>query len=247
MSYAEKLKDPRWQRKRLEVMSYADFRCQVCGSKDNTLNVHHSYYENGKNPWDYPTGSLLCACEQCHEGIEGFLKRGKRFQKSKPPAAPTPEPPVSKWSIQQRHAFKLYFHFPEMLPACPRVLAEVAIRAKMALEENQPREYLLKEFSTSSWQLDEFTEKEKERLINAHPDKQIEDISMRVVNQEIDKSIDYVCMRAAESNETEFTKLMAIMDRLRDVKSDPNFDADTRLEQLECIQNNEDIFYEMKP
>jgi len=66
MTYADKLKDPRWQRKRLEVLQHADFRCQLCGSKDNTLHVHHAYYEKGRDPWEYPVGAMISLCHDCH-------------------------------------------------------------------------------------------------------------------------------------------------------------------------------------
>jgi len=65
-SYSEKLRDPRWQRRRLEVLNHADFRCQICGSKIKTLHVHHSYYDD-REPWEYPIGSMIAACEDCHE------------------------------------------------------------------------------------------------------------------------------------------------------------------------------------
>lgn len=68
-SYTEKLKDPRWQKMRLKVMEYAKFRCQICGAKERTLHVHHSYYAKGKEPWEYPAGSLICVCEVCHEKL----------------------------------------------------------------------------------------------------------------------------------------------------------------------------------
>jgi|GEM_PF-5435693 len=69
MTYSEKLRDPRWQRCRLEIMQYADFRCQICGDGTTTLNVHHSYYTSGKSPWMYPAGSLICICEDCHARV----------------------------------------------------------------------------------------------------------------------------------------------------------------------------------
>lgn len=69
MTYAEKLKDPRWQKKRLKIMEYANWRCQICGGKDRTLHCHHSYYTRGKQPWQYPDGSIICICETCHEKI----------------------------------------------------------------------------------------------------------------------------------------------------------------------------------
>jgi len=64
--YWQKLKDPRWQRKRLEIMERDNFECQNCGDKDTTLNVHHGYYEKGVDPWEYPDNSLVTLCEPCH-------------------------------------------------------------------------------------------------------------------------------------------------------------------------------------
>jgi hypothetical protein len=66
-SYYELLKDPRWQRKRLEIMKLNNFSCEVCGDEEKTLNIHHSYYEKGLKPWDYPEQSLHCLCEDCHK------------------------------------------------------------------------------------------------------------------------------------------------------------------------------------
>jgi hypothetical protein len=66
-SYYEKLKDPRWQKKRLEVMEREGFACQQCHSIDKTLNVHHGFYASGYEPWEYPSKSLHCLCEECHE------------------------------------------------------------------------------------------------------------------------------------------------------------------------------------
>jgi hypothetical protein len=65
--YWQKLKDPRWQRKRLEILSRADFSCEDCGEDDRTLNVHHRLYRKGAEPWDYTDAELIALCEQCHE------------------------------------------------------------------------------------------------------------------------------------------------------------------------------------
>lgn len=67
MTYSEKLKDPRWQRKRLEVMQRDSFACQSCGDESSTLQVHHSYYLPKWMPWQYPEDSLITLCEGCHE------------------------------------------------------------------------------------------------------------------------------------------------------------------------------------
>jgi len=42
--YFEKFKDPRWQKKRLEIMERDQWTCQDCGSTDRSLNVHHMRY-----------------------------------------------------------------------------------------------------------------------------------------------------------------------------------------------------------
>jgi len=69
-SYQEKLRDPRWQKKRLEVLNHFDFTCCLCGSKEKTLNVHHGYYERGMEPWEYASNTLWSLCEECHSDIQ---------------------------------------------------------------------------------------------------------------------------------------------------------------------------------
>lgn len=65
--YYEKLKDPRWQKKRLEVLQRDEFMCRKCYDDKSTLNVHHTYYQKGFEPWEYPLSSLITLCESCHE------------------------------------------------------------------------------------------------------------------------------------------------------------------------------------
>lgn len=67
IEYWKLLRDPRWQKMRLNVMGRDEFKCQRCGSKDKTLNVHHSYYEKDNMPWEYPEYSLHTLCEDCHK------------------------------------------------------------------------------------------------------------------------------------------------------------------------------------
>ena len=69
-TYAEKLRDPRWQRKRLEIMERDGFSCASCGDAQSTLNVHHCYYGKGKDPWQYEDRFLMTLCEACHKDIE---------------------------------------------------------------------------------------------------------------------------------------------------------------------------------
>lgn len=66
-SYAQKLKDPRWQKLRLEIMEKDKFQCRGCGSTAKTLSVHHITYIKGMEPWDYHPMYLVTLCDGCHE------------------------------------------------------------------------------------------------------------------------------------------------------------------------------------
>ena len=66
-NYATKRLDPRWQKKRLEILSRDEFTCRDCGDKDNTLHVHHCLYHRGAEPWEYENDELRTLCAECHE------------------------------------------------------------------------------------------------------------------------------------------------------------------------------------
>lgn len=73
-TYAEKLKDPRWQRKRLEIMERDGFKCRICGDETTTLHVHHVRYLRGREPWEYREFYFVTLCENCHETEEREIK-----------------------------------------------------------------------------------------------------------------------------------------------------------------------------
>ena len=76
-TYWEQLRDPRWQRKRLEVMERANFTCEQCGDKASTLNVHHMAYLKGRRPWEYEQCQLVCLCETCHWATEKSINTAR--------------------------------------------------------------------------------------------------------------------------------------------------------------------------
>lgn len=71
--YSGKLKHPKWQRKRLEIMQRDDFTCQMCKDTETTLHVHHLEYSDGE-PWEIENDKLVTLCEICHEIIEDYVK-----------------------------------------------------------------------------------------------------------------------------------------------------------------------------
>ena len=66
-SYSELLKDPRWQKKRLEILERDGWRCGWCDSSTKTLHVHHKAYKPGCKPWEYENDWLMAVCEDCHQ------------------------------------------------------------------------------------------------------------------------------------------------------------------------------------
>ncbi len=66
-SYSDKLLDPRWQKKRLEILQRDDFCCQMCFDSENTLAVHHRYYWPNYEPWEYDNDAYVTLCRSCHD------------------------------------------------------------------------------------------------------------------------------------------------------------------------------------
>jgi 5-methylcytosine-specific restriction endonuclease McrA len=65
-TYRQLLRDPRWQKKRLEVFTRDAWTCQACGSTTQELQVHHRWYVAGALPWDVPMQALITLCAPCH-------------------------------------------------------------------------------------------------------------------------------------------------------------------------------------
>lgn len=66
-TYAEQLKHPNWQKRRLEMLGASDWSCSDCGDKTTTLHVHHRRYIKGRMVWEYEDKDLAVLCEVCHE------------------------------------------------------------------------------------------------------------------------------------------------------------------------------------
>ena len=74
MTYADKLRDPRWQKLRLEILQRDNFTCLACCLKENELHVHHLRYARG-NPWESAHEDLVSLCKRCHKEAEEIKPR----------------------------------------------------------------------------------------------------------------------------------------------------------------------------
>lgn len=88
-NYAELLKDPRWQMKRLEILQRDNFTCQHCGRKDKELHVHHTKYKRRAKPWEYDNKYLITLCKKCHLGTHETTISTKNSVRMKRVVIPT--------------------------------------------------------------------------------------------------------------------------------------------------------------
>lgn len=77
ISYAEKLKDPRWQQLRLRVLERDEWKCRDCGDSESELQVHHSHYGKNREPWEADPNWIGTYCWPCH------VRRQQREQSAK--------------------------------------------------------------------------------------------------------------------------------------------------------------------
>lgn len=64
-NYQVYLASPRWQKLSAAARKRADYRCQLCNTKDQQLHVHHRTYQHlGK---DEEWRDLVVLCERCHQ------------------------------------------------------------------------------------------------------------------------------------------------------------------------------------
>lgn len=73
--YSEYLKNPKWQKKLLEILSRDNFSCVVCGNgidTDTQVHVHHLSYRKGRMPWEYEINDMRVLCKRCHQRIHNI-------------------------------------------------------------------------------------------------------------------------------------------------------------------------------
>lgn len=65
--FAEQYRHPLWQKRRLEKLEQAGWKCESCQDDETTLHVHHKHYVKGRKVWEYEDHELEALCEPCHE------------------------------------------------------------------------------------------------------------------------------------------------------------------------------------
>lgn len=68
LTYAQQLAHPLWQRRRLEMLASAGWKCAQCDAIEYPLHVHHKQYFKGRMAWEYADHELGVLCVHCHSG-----------------------------------------------------------------------------------------------------------------------------------------------------------------------------------
>jgi 5-methylcytosine-specific restriction endonuclease McrA len=76
-TYTDKLKDPRWQKKRLKILERDGWKCTCCEEDKETLEIHHLVYHFGFAPWEYDDSELITFCSKCHKFEHSLLTLAK--------------------------------------------------------------------------------------------------------------------------------------------------------------------------
>ena len=63
--------DPRWRKKRLEILKRDKRKCQICGC--DAQDVHHIKYKGNSynEPWNIDNDYLVSLCKECHSKFNG--------------------------------------------------------------------------------------------------------------------------------------------------------------------------------
>jgi hypothetical protein len=86
--YAELLKKPQWQKRRLQMLEAAGWKCVECGAEEHQLHVHHKRYIAGAKPWEYADEDLAVLCDGCHDKAHGLHYASPRAgARRRPPSA----------------------------------------------------------------------------------------------------------------------------------------------------------------
>lgn len=79
MDYNEQLNDPRWKKRRVDILIRDKHTCQICGYLGPNVNVHHKKYTG--MAWEAPDEDLITLCKDCHYKTHRPELNDKKFDR----------------------------------------------------------------------------------------------------------------------------------------------------------------------
>jgi len=77
-TYAQKLASEDWLRFSENVRRDRGNACECCRRTNVVTQVHHVFYEPGKEPWQSKQEDVILLCEVCHRGLHVELQEFRR-------------------------------------------------------------------------------------------------------------------------------------------------------------------------
>lgn len=77
--YREKLGQAEWKEFARSARERAGNACEICRRSDVQLQVHHAFYEPGRDPWEYAGEDVVVLCRGCHHETHVQLQKFRRF------------------------------------------------------------------------------------------------------------------------------------------------------------------------
>ena len=71
MKYSDQIRNGNWYEKRDNILRRDNYKCRICGSKEQ-IQVHHLAYEG--LAWQVRDSDLITVCDKCHEDFENDKK-----------------------------------------------------------------------------------------------------------------------------------------------------------------------------
>ena len=75
--YSFLLERREWNVKRMRILARDEYTCKGCGRHEGdgmALQVHHTHYIYGLDPWEYKDSELVTLCESCHSYIHSHYE-----------------------------------------------------------------------------------------------------------------------------------------------------------------------------
>ena len=75
--YRKLLQNPKWQKKRLEILQRDNFSCVVCGNgidTDTQVHVNNLSYRKVCMPLECDINDMIVLCQKCHQRIHNIIQ-----------------------------------------------------------------------------------------------------------------------------------------------------------------------------
>lgn len=67
MTLSEKFRDPRWHKRRHEILLRDNFKCQCCFDPEKPVRVRVVIFANGIDPWNLDESGTQTICDECFQ------------------------------------------------------------------------------------------------------------------------------------------------------------------------------------